>query len=161
MPAVTVMALLVPVMVLDSGIGGSQGLNAHCLERHAEIAHAVDQRGVGRQRGLGVRAGEVHRAGVPGDRVVADIQGRDREDHCIARRDRGRAAGDAEVRRHRRAHGDVRRGRNRASTVSVAVKVCTPAVFSVALKVPVPLVKVLLAGRTAWASLLVKCTVPV
>ena len=44
--------------------------------------------------------------------------------------------------------------------VSVAVIVWLPAVFSVALKVPVPLVSVLLAGRTAWPSLLVKWTVP-
>ena len=46
-------------------------------------------------------------------------------------------------------------------TVSVAVIVWLPAVLSVALKVPVPLVKVLLAGRTAAPSVLVKWTVPV
>ena len=45
-------------------------------------------------------------------------------------------------------------------TVSVAVIVSFPAVLSVALKVPTPLVRVLLAGRTACPSLLVKCTVP-
>jgi len=45
-------------------------------------------------------------------------------------------------------------------TVSVAVIVWLPAVLSVALKVPVPLVSVLLAGRLALPSLLVKCTVP-
>jgi len=43
-----------------------------------------------------------------------------------------------------------------AVTVSVAVMCWVPAVFSVALKVPVPLVRVELAGRTAWPSLLVK-----
>ena len=45
-------------------------------------------------------------------------------------------------------------------TVSVAVIVWLPAVFSVTLNVPVPLVSVALAGRTAAASLLVKWTVP-
>ena len=44
--------------------------------------------------------------------------------------------------------------------VSVAVMVWLPAVFSVAEKVPVPAVSVLLAGSEAAASLLVKCTVP-
>ena len=42
----------------------------------------------------------------------------------------------------------------------MAVIVWLPAVLSVTLKVPVPLVSVLLAGRLAWLSLLVKCTVP-
>jgi len=45
-------------------------------------------------------------------------------------------------------------------TVSVAVMVWLPAVFSVAEKVPVPLVNVAFAGKVACASLLVKCTVP-
>ena len=45
-------------------------------------------------------------------------------------------------------------------TVSVAVSVWLPAVLRVALKVPMPFVSVLLAGRTARLSLLVKCTVP-
>ncbi len=45
-------------------------------------------------------------------------------------------------------------------TVSVAVIVRVPAVFSVALKVPWPLVSVEFAGRTAEPSVLVKCTVP-
>ena len=45
-------------------------------------------------------------------------------------------------------------------TVSVAVMVCAPTVFSVAGKVPVPLVKVALPGSTAMPSVLVKCTVP-
>jgi hypothetical protein len=45
-------------------------------------------------------------------------------------------------------------------TVSVAVIVWLPAVLSVALNVPAPLVNVALAGRTAAASLLVKWTVP-
>ena len=45
-------------------------------------------------------------------------------------------------------------------TVSVAVIVCVPEVFSVALKVPVPLLSVLLAGSDAVPSLLVKWTVP-
>ena len=44
--------------------------------------------------------------------------------------------------------------------VSVAVMVCVPAVFSVTLKEPVPLVKVLLAGKLAAPSELVKWTVP-
>ena len=47
-----------------------------------------------------------------------------------------------------------------AVTVSAAVRVWLPVVFRVAVKVPVPLVKVAFAGSTAWASLLVKCTVP-
>ncbi len=45
-------------------------------------------------------------------------------------------------------------------TVSVAVIDWVPAVSSVAEKVPVPLVRVALAGSVAWASLLVKWTVP-
>ena len=45
-------------------------------------------------------------------------------------------------------------------TVSVAVMVRLPAVFSVAENVPVPLVKVESAGNVAAPSLLVKCTVP-
>jgi hypothetical protein len=48
-----------------------------------------------------------------------------------------------------------------AVTVSVAVIVCDPAVFSVAENVSTPFVSVELAGNTAAASLLVKCTVPV
>src|SRR6516162_7271377 len=44
--------------------------------------------------------------------------------------------------------------------VSVAVTVWLPAVFRVALKLPTPLVRVALAGRLAWPSLLVKWTVP-
>ena len=42
----------------------------------------------------------------------------------------------------------------------MAVNVWLPAVTSVALKVPVPLLSVLLAGKAAAASLLVKWTVP-
>src|SRR5437764_911526 len=45
-------------------------------------------------------------------------------------------------------------------TRSVAVTVWLPAVLRVALKEPAPPVRVLLAGRTAWASLLLKWTVP-
>ena len=45
-------------------------------------------------------------------------------------------------------------------TVSVAVIDWLPAVRSVALKVPVPLVKVVLAGTLACGSELVKCNVP-
>ena len=45
-------------------------------------------------------------------------------------------------------------------TVSVAVIVWLPAVTSVALNVLVPLVSVLLAGKVAWVSLLLKWTVP-
>ena len=41
-------------------------------------------------------------------------------------------------------------------TVSIAVMVWLPAVFSVAENVPVPLVNVELAGRTACPSVLVK-----
>ena len=47
-----------------------------------------------------------------------------------------------------------------AVTVSVAVRVWFPAVFKVAEKVPVPLVKVALAGSVAAPSVLVKCAVP-
>lgn len=45
-------------------------------------------------------------------------------------------------------------------TVSVAVMVWLPTVFSVAGNVPTPLVKVLLAGSAANPSVLLKCTVP-
>ena len=45
-------------------------------------------------------------------------------------------------------------------TVSVAVMVWLPAVFSVAENVPTPLVKVESAGNTAAPSVLVKRTVP-
>jgi len=45
-------------------------------------------------------------------------------------------------------------------TVSVAVIVWLPAVFSVAVKVPAPLVSVEFAGSTAEPSVLVKPTVP-
>ncbi len=49
-----------------------------------------------------------------------------------------------------------------AVVVSVAVIVCGPAVFKVALNVPVPLVNTTpLAGNVPWASLVVKWTVPV
>ncbi len=46
------------------------------------------------------------------------------------------------------------------ATVSVAVTVWLPADLSVTETVPVPLVKVVLLGRTAAPSLLVKRTVP-
>jgi hypothetical protein len=46
-------------------------------------------------------------------------------------------------------------------TVSVAVRVCVPAVKNVAEKLPVPLVSVEFEGRVAWVSDEVKCTVPV
>ena len=46
------------------------------------------------------------------------------------------------------------------ATVSVAVTVWLPVVRKVALKAPVPLVRVPLAGRVAAPSLLVKWTVP-
>jgi hypothetical protein len=45
-------------------------------------------------------------------------------------------------------------------TVSFAEMVCVPAVFSVALKVPIPAVSAAFAGRVALMSLLVKCTMP-
>ena len=45
-------------------------------------------------------------------------------------------------------------------TISVALMVCDPAVFKVALKVPVPLVRVELPGNTACGSVPLKCTVP-
>ena len=48
-----------------------------------------------------------------------------------------------------------------AVTVSVAVTVCEPAVLSVTEKFPVPAVRVAFAGKTAWPSLLVMCTIPV
>ena len=44
--------------------------------------------------------------------------------------------------------------------VSVPVMVWLPTVLRVALNVPVPFVSVLLAGRPAWPSVLVKWTVP-
>ena len=45
-------------------------------------------------------------------------------------------------------------------TVSVAVIVSDPDVFSVTLKVPTPSVSLALGGRTAWPSLLVIATLP-
>src|SRR5580692_7631261 len=48
-----------------------------------------------------------------------------------------------------------------AVTVSVAVIVWPPGVFSVTWKTPDPFVKVVFAGNTAAPSVLVKCTVPV
>lgn len=48
-----------------------------------------------------------------------------------------------------------------AVVVSVAVTVCAPAVLKVTGNVPTPFVSVAFAGRTAWPSLLVMCTVPV
>ena len=47
-----------------------------------------------------------------------------------------------------------------AVSMSVAVMVWCPSVFSVAKKSPVPLDRVEFAGSDAWASVLVKCTVP-
>jgi hypothetical protein len=47
-----------------------------------------------------------------------------------------------------------------AVTVSVAVMVCAPAVFSVAWNVPTPLVNVALPGGVAAASVVVNFTVP-
>ena len=44
--------------------------------------------------------------------------------------------------------------------VSVAVIDCVPAVLSVAVKLPVPPVSLVLAGRDAWPSLLVNLTLP-
>jgi hypothetical protein len=43
----------------------------------------------------------------------------------------------------------------------VPVIVWLPAVFRVAVNVPVPFVSVEFAGSVAWLSLLVNCTVPV
>ena len=47
-----------------------------------------------------------------------------------------------------------------SESAPVAVTVWLPAVFSVIDPLPVPPVIVALAGNTAWASELVKCTVP-
>jgi hypothetical protein len=47
-----------------------------------------------------------------------------------------------------------------SESVPVAVTVWLPAVFSVIEPVPVPPVIVTLASNTAWASELVKCTLP-
>lgn len=46
-------------------------------------------------------------------------------------------------------------------TVSVAVTVCVPSVFSVTENVPTPFVNVEFPGNVADGSVLVKCTVPV
>ena len=48
-----------------------------------------------------------------------------------------------------------------AVSASLAVMVCLPAVLRLATKIPLPPVKVALAGRLAWVSLLEKWTVPV
>ena len=45
-------------------------------------------------------------------------------------------------------------------TVSVAVTVAVPAVLGVTENVPLPLVRVASAGKTAAASVLVKCAIP-
>ena len=45
--------------------------------------------------------------------------------------------------------------------LSAARSTWLPTVLSVAVKVPTPFVRPLLAGSTAWPSLLLKCTVPV
>jgi hypothetical protein len=45
--------------------------------------------------------------------------------------------------------------------VSAAVTVCAPIEFSVTENVPTPFVSVEFAGKTAFPSLLAKCTVPV
>ena len=48
-----------------------------------------------------------------------------------------------------------------AEEMSVAISVCVPAVSSVADKLlELPPASVVFAGSFAWASLLVKCTVP-
>ena len=44
--------------------------------------------------------------------------------------------------------------------MSVAVRVWLPMVCKVAVNIPVPAVKVESTGKTAWESVLVKCTVP-
>ena len=46
-------------------------------------------------------------------------------------------------------------------TASAVVMVWLPAVFSVAVNVPVPLVRTALPGKTAAVSLELKCTAPV
>jgi len=45
-------------------------------------------------------------------------------------------------------------------TVSTAVMDCAPSVFSVKLRVAAPPASAQSAGRTAWVSLLVKCSLP-
>ena len=158
--ALTAMAPLVPVMVRGGRVGGRHRLVAGRLQGDAEGTGAAGQRAVGRQAGRAVAAGEMDRAGIAGRRVVELVLGRHRDADGRARRG---AAGGAD-------HEVVgRRGADRDAllvpvmvlvAVSVAVTVWLPAVLSVTLNVPVPLVSVALAGRLAAPSLLVKWTVP-
>ena len=87
--ALTAMALLVPVMMSGLRVGGRDGLAAGGLERDGEGADAVGQRGVSRQGGLAVAAGEVDGAGVAGGCVVELIESRHGDVESSAR---GRAA---------------------------------------------------------------------
>jgi hypothetical protein len=140
------MLLLVPVMLLVKVSGGDR-----LAAGRAQGAGAVGQGTVGRQSGVAVAAGEVHSAGVVGGRVVeldwsSAVTVKLNEVPAVALTEKCVAAA--------------------ALTamlllvpvmllvkVSVAVIVWLPAVSSVALKVPVPLVRALLAGSVALPSL--------
>ena len=101
---VTVTAPLAPAIVAVDGIRGRHRLAARRLQRDAERARAVGQRGVGRQDRRRVAAGEVDRARVARGRVVVRVFRRDRETEGAARRGAGGGA-DHEVRGRRRRHG--------------------------------------------------------
>ena len=66
------------------------------------------KRAVGRQSGLAVAAGEMHRAAVGGGRVVERRPGRHRDVERRARRDRTGGSGDVEVGGGGGADGDGR-----------------------------------------------------
>ena len=117
---------------------------------------------VGRQDGLRIRAGEMDRAGVAGGdvavgswAVTVNLPARP------AVNDDGKPATISVL----AAAGSTVMPASvplsmQPFAVSVAVSDWTPAVLKVAPKLPVPLVRVMLAGSTARASLLVKWTVP-
>ena len=115
---------------------------------------------VGRQVSLNVAAREVHSPGVASGHVVQGVESSHRE---IEGQPGGGSVG-AVTEKWVAAPLTLMEPEMpliEALTVSVAVMVCSPAVFNVAEKVPAPLVTVELAGEnTAWVSLLVTRTVP-
>ena len=164
-------------------VGGGEGLVAGRARVALKMPTPPVKRAAGRQddAGGGVAAGELDGAGIGGGGVAELVLGHDGEAE--------RHAGGGETARHRRQAGigrrDARVGRQADGghpevrggpglttmvllapvmllvTVSVAVMVWLPAVFRLAAKTPLPPVKVVLAGRPACVSLLVKWTVPV
>src|SRR5207248_154615 len=93
------------------GVGGRQAPGAGRLERGAEGVDAGvggDERVVGRQGGLRVRAAEADRAGVAGGGVAEGVAGGHRDVVGHAGRGRRRVAADHERTRRGRVDGDAR-----------------------------------------------------